>query len=117
MAVRALAPGHKVYAPTTAQTDYQIAAEFAGSDIVPFDPNGELPSVDSGLLIIPTRNPTTQQALAATTLQRIAEWAVGTDLTIIADETDTPATRYANTSITVRGTAQYGRPHAYAGRI
>jgi aspartate/methionine/tyrosine aminotransferase len=101
VAVRALAAGRTVYLPLPAPTVYQAGLAFAGAQVTTFDAQGELPAAQGGLLIISNPNPVTGQVTAPATLERLAAWAAGADLLVIADESvgpvrpDAPFVRFA----------------------
>lgn len=90
VAVRALAAGRDVYLPLPAPAVYQAAIDFAGAPTVPFDPAGDLPEAQGGLLIVSNPNPVTGQIVAPEVLERLAAWAVAADLTVVADESVGP---------------------------
>ncbi len=90
VAVRALAAGQEVYLPTPAPTVYNAGLDFAGAHVQHIDPQGELPPVRGGLLIVSNPNPVTGQVYAVEVLQRLAAWAAAADLTVIADESVGP---------------------------
>jgi len=89
-ALRVLAPKQQVYLPYKSQTPYQIATEFAGASVTSFEPHGKLPAASGGLLVFPTTNPETGQPYSGDVLERIGDWAIAADLTVVADEIDAP---------------------------
>jgi DNA-binding transcriptional MocR family regulator len=88
VALRALAAGQTVYVPHTVLPEHQTALEFAGAHVTLFDPLGDLPVSNGGLLVLPALDPSTGQRFSVETLQRLALWAAESDLTVVADEID-----------------------------
>jgi N-succinyldiaminopimelate aminotransferase len=94
VAVRALAPGRAVLVPAPAPLPYYAdAARFAGAELHTFDPAGDLPAAQGGLLILPDPNLATGQRYDDDALERIAGWAAANDLRVIADATAAPLLR------------------------
>ena len=101
VAVRALAAGQDVYLPLPAPAVYQAGLDFAGARVKTFDAQGALPDAQGGLLIVSNPNPVTGQVVAVEVLERLAAWAAGANLAVIADESvgpvrpDAPFVRFA----------------------
>ena len=86
VAVRALAPGRRVFLPLPALIDdYAYPARFAGSEVVTFDPHGELPAATNGLLVLIDPNPVTGRTVSRDVVDRLAAWVAANDMIVIAD--------------------------------
>ncbi len=95
IAFSALAAGKVVYLPAPALlADYSAAALGANASLQPFDPNGELPSLDpNGVLLFPNPNSATGRVYPLEIVQRVANWAMESNLITIADEALAPLVR------------------------
>ncbi len=86
--LRALAEDKTVYLPQAVPaTPYAAGIDFAGATLEAIDPDGELPSVSGGLLIVPDPSPATGRPMAEAVLQRLAAWAAAGDLVVVVDAT------------------------------
>jgi len=90
VSVRALAAGKDLYLPAPAPAVYQAELDFGGASVHHLDADGELPAVQGGVLILSNPHPLTGQLMAGEQLQRLAAWAVASNLTVIADESGGP---------------------------
>jgi len=86
--LRALAEGKTVYLPLAVPaTPYAAGIDFAGAALKAIDPDGDLPPVAGGLLIVLDPSPATGRPMAEATLQRLAAWAAAGDLIVVVDAT------------------------------
>ena len=90
VALRSLAPGKTAYVPRPAPAIYRAGIEFAGATMQAVDPDQALPPASGGLLIVPVPHPATRRLLEPAALDRLAAWAVASDLSVVADETLAP---------------------------
>jgi aspartate/methionine/tyrosine aminotransferase len=93
VALRALAGNETVYLLRPRLRDYTVPISFTGASVQPIDLDEDLPAAQGGLLVLPNPNPATGQLYSTETLDRLADWATHSDLTVIADETAAPLLR------------------------
>jgi aspartate/methionine/tyrosine aminotransferase len=81
----ALATGKTIYLMTSQITRYQAIADLVNATLVPLDPTAPLPTPEAGFLLVSSIDELTP-AVAG----QLAAWAAANELSVIADEIDTP---------------------------